>query len=884
MKVHDARKVALQAALRGWIRPEDVWDAACRWALDGEAKDASEMLGGLLDPEQIAVIERDLEPDPAQPRMYAETVPVSISEVSVAPMSIPVGRPERAHGSRYVHKERLGAGGVGEVVAALDRETRRVVALKMLKQGAAAEPVIVYRFVEEARITAQLEHPNIVPVYDLGAMPNGEPYYTMRVVKKRSLRDVLENQVTRKTWSMVRLLGAFLQVCRALAYAHSNGVIHRDIKPENILLGDFGEVYLADWGLAKVEPTSALQLHGEGSSPPPAHTEAGGTAGYMAPEVLRGEWDTVDHRVDLFAMGVVLYEMLTGHGPFEARSTAEMMIATVEKDPRLPRDFAPGCPLLLEDLCLAMLEKEPQKRPASMDDVAMAIEVYLEGAKEKERRRAEALRLCARAEDPVERFLALESERERLTEQARLALKHIKSWEPVEKKRVGWALEDLADKAEREAALALAEVIELYTKALGYDSECKDAHEGLARLYWTRARAAEAERRVATQLYFEALVVEHDEPKFGRLLRADGRLSVTSPVVGAEVFVQRYAESERVFVLGEMRHVGTTPLHETRLEPGSWVVTVRAEGMRDTRFPISLPRGSHHVAEVNLYSDAEIGEGYIYIPGGHVTLGGDLEAYDPIARQEVTVKDFALAKFPVTLREYCAFLDDLEKTDARVALRHAPHPDRGPEGFAVRRTAKGTWEPDPIIIEGEARHLFPEEEGHLWNVPAHLVDWFDAVAYCRWRSARSGSRIHLPTEAEWEKAARGADGRFYPWGDRFDATFALVRGSRAFATQPEPIGTFPRDVSPYGIHDMAGGMREWVGDIFGEKSAAELESEPIPAADVARGESGWRQVRSGAWMADHKWARSASRGGLYPLNRGPGLGFRCAKALDPRRG
>jgi serine/threonine-protein kinase len=597
---------------------------------------------------------------------------------------------------------------------------------------------------------------------------------------------------------------------------------------------------------------------------------------------LRGEWDTVDHRVDTFAMGVVLYEMLTGHGPFEARSTAEMMIATVERDPRLPREFAPGCPLLLEDLCLAMLEKEPLKRPASMDDVAMAIEVYLEGAKEKERRRAEALRLCARAEDPVERFLQLESERERLTEQARQALKHIKSWEPVDKKRVGWALEDLADKAEREAALALAEVIELYTKALGYDSECKDAHEGLARLYWTRARAAESERRVATQVYFEALVVEHDEAKFGRLLRADGRLSVTSPTAGADVFVQQWVERERVLVLDEMLHVGTTPVQEVRLAPGSWMVTLRAEGMRDTRFPVSLPRGAHHVAEVNLYTDAEIGEGYIYIPGGRVTLGGDLEAYDAVPRQEVMVKDFALAPFPVTLREYCAFLDDLEKTDARLALRHAPHVDRGPEGFSVRRTANGTWEPDPIIIEGETRRLFPQEEGHLWNVPAHLIDWFDSVAYCRWRSTRTGSKIHLPTEAEWEKAARGADGRFYPWGDRFDATFALVRGSRAFAPQPEPVGTFPRDVSPYGIRDMAGGMREWVGDIFGEKTAAELEAEVRPSDDTPRGESGYRQSRASNWQADHKWARAASRAAIYPLLRGTGLGFRCAKTLTPR--
>ncbi len=107
------------------------------------------------------------------------------------------------------------------------------------------------RFLNEARVTAQLEHPNVVPVYDLGSLPNGQPYYTMRVVKRQSLQDVLASDELRRHWPLVRLVGAFVQISRALAYAHRRGILHRDIKPENILLGDFGEVYLADWGNAK---------------------------------------------------------------------------------------------------------------------------------------------------------------------------------------------------------------------------------------------------------------------------------------------------------------------------------------------------------------------------------------------------------------------------------------------------------------------------------------------------------------------------------------------------------------------------------------------------------------------------------------------------------
>jgi serine/threonine-protein kinase len=199
----------------------------------------------------------------------------------------------------------------------------------------------------------------------------------------------------------------------------------------------------------------------------------------------------------------------------------------------------------------------------------------------------------------------------------------------------------------------------------------------------------------------------------------------------------------------------------------------------------------------------------------------------------------------------------------------------------VRRGPGGKWEPiAERLIEGEARKLYPPQEAREWDVPILLVDWFDAMAYCRWRSGQEGATVRLPTEAEWEKAARGADGRFYPWGDRFDPTFCHMRESRPFAQQPEPVGTFPTDESPYGVRDMAGGAREWMGDIHGSRTASELGGEPEPSLDTPRGESPLRRVRSGAWNVDNKWARAASRGaGHFSLTRGPGMGFRVAKSL-----
>ncbi len=640
------------------------------------------------------------------------------------------------------------------MVRATDRSVGRVVALKTLKEGMGMAPDVVDRFMAEACVTARLEHPNIVPVYEIGAFKNGQPYYTMRVVKQRNLQDVLGSKTLCAEWPLVRLVGAFVQISRALAYAHRLGVLHRDIKPENILLGDFGEVYLADWGNAKAMKDSPLgnaastTSRRPSSMPPGVHvfpdsrrtslsepSGLSGTPGYIAPEQIRGDRARSDHRADIFALGVVLYEILTGQHPFDAPTVLGVILATQTRIPKPPRSVAPSCPLVLEVLCLAMLAKDPHNRPESADRVALEAVALREGAQGRERRHEEARRLCELAQLPVERSAALGEERERLLTEARRLLRGVKGHEPVERKRPGWELEDRAGMVEREQAISAAEAIDLFTKALAYDPVSIEARASLSDLYWTRAREAEAERRPALRVYYEALVSEFDVGRYSALLRADAMLSIDTSPPGAVVTAHLYVQKDRVLVPVEPRILGRTPIVEA--PPPARELPAGAEAQRLPRRAIPgapsarrTPRGRSDP----LHRRRDRRRVRLRARGARSSAAAIPWRRPRCPSCEPELEDYAIGRFPVTFREYCAFLDALDRIDPALAEKRAPRDLRGADGAVVQRGPSGLWEPCESLIEGEARRMFPPEDGHLWNVPVVLIDWFDALAYCRWRT------------------------------------------------------------------------------------------------------------------------------------------------------
>ncbi len=232
---------------------------------------------------------------------------------------------------RYQWLDPVGRGGMAEVWRVRDLDLGRTLAVKVLRERLRGQPDFVRRFREEARITGQLQHPGIPPVHEVGTLPDGRPFFAMKLIKGRTLDELLRERPV-PTSELSRFLGIFEQVAQTLAYAHSRGVIHRDLKPLNVMVGAFGEVQVMDWGLAKVlrQPERAATVSQDATmaagpdgatiiNPRGADTTAGsvlGTPAYMAPEQARGEVDSLDERCDVFGLGAILCEILTGQPPY----------------------------------------------------------------------------------------------------------------------------------------------------------------------------------------------------------------------------------------------------------------------------------------------------------------------------------------------------------------------------------------------------------------------------------------------------------------------------------------------------------------------------------------------------------------------------------------
>ncbi len=294
---------------------------------------------------------------------------------------------------RYALHRKLGEGGMGEVRLCEDKRIGREVALKVMKADTAARRDALPRFLREARVQGQLEHPAVVPVYDMGLDDQGQPYFTMKRIRGLSLHEIIQrlkdkDALTRERFTRRRLLTAFNTVCLALDYAHSRGVLHRDLKPANVMLGDFGEVHLIDWGLARVSGVAELTVIETGSTEPLTNTRQGelmGSPGYLSPEQARGEHTTMTNAADIYSLGAILFELLT-YEPMTPGELVDRIHATLRGEvERRPSVRVPSAdvPVELEQIILKATEHLPARRYARARDLALAVERYLDGDRDE---------------------------------------------------------------------------------------------------------------------------------------------------------------------------------------------------------------------------------------------------------------------------------------------------------------------------------------------------------------------------------------------------------------------------------------------------------------------------------------------------------------------
>ncbi len=824
----------------------------------------------------------------------------------------------RTGAARYERLEKLGSGGMAIVYRALDHKLGREVALKEVRPDLALEHEVRARFKREAEAIARLSHRHVVALLDT-LEEEGRLVLVMELVKGEPLSQILAS----RRGDAPTLARIVAKAARGVHHAHEQGIVHRDLKPSNVLLDTAsGEPKVADFGLA--------HLGAEGTK----LTQTGallGTPLYMAPEQVEGR--AIGPPTDVYALGVILYEVLAGRVPFEGDTLPQITARIVRDEPVPPRRIRRGVPRDLETIALACLEKDPARRYASAAALADDLERALAGeaivarppgalaraVRWASRRRALAASLAvlvacggvaggvaggvllrqrariaslleaARSEpDParaadlyaevaalapgnpeaparaIEKRLeaervakakttaelvlagrrALEAEARARQEivSVRAAIAALSSgivpYAGAAEKRPLWDLELRIETLTHDADVARADAEASFLGALSVDATAKAAREAFAALHYEAYEDAERRGDHARMEVERRLVLLHGSADDVAKLGAPGVLSLDTTPSGASVWLLRYetgpdrrlvprpakpAREMGVAALASSVPVaedlpldascclGQTPLRSVAVPPGSYLLVFTLEGYRPVRYPILVTRGLERSATVRIFTDAEIGKGFVYVPGGEFIFGGetrtaranDLEAH-------ARTKDLFIGRYEVTMEEYTAFLDSIAAEDGpEDAQDHVPRQQRSLKG------ARYLWN---YPRDGQRGFVPPQYAG----LPVYGISWEDARAYVRWRTEEARARgekrkYRLPTEREWEKAARGADGRVFPWGDHFDWTFCLGGQSSKDSVAgkhvtPRPPGTYPHDESPYGIRDLAGNVSEWVGE------------------------------------------------------------------------
>ncbi|MEE2789600.1 MAG: bifunctional serine/threonine-protein kinase/formylglycine-generating enzyme family protein [Myxococcota bacterium] len=765
---------------------------------------------------------------------------------------------------KYDVLNEVARGGVGVIQLVRDKDLLRKIVMKTLIDGNHADNYVRQKFIEEAQITAQLEHPNIVPVHEFGYLSGGEVFFTMKRIQGRTLKDVLRklrkgDAEVAEAFGRTRLINIFQSVCQAIAFAHSRGVLHRDIKPSNVMIGEYGETLVLDWGVAKVigseekyeAPAEQVVTDRSVSDDVTMVGLITGTPSYMAPEQAAGRIDRLDARSDIYALGALLYEMLCLKPPFKRKTHRDTLKAVITEAVVPPSIRAPeqNVPNSLETIALKCLEKRRSNRFQSVDEMIETLSKYLAGVEDLDRR---AQQSDERLEVGIEHVQSYDQKRAQHSEQAELIAElewDIPTFASIGEKRSLWAAQTRLSALDDDVRLAFSDATTALVEAIGFNPDNVEACNELARLYWSKYQDALGRGDTATADEYRALVQTYDRGLFTERLTGDARLIVRSDPPGARVIIQPVVESDHLRGPGAPRELGVTPLNNVPLPEGDWILVLKLAGFRDVKHAVSLRRTEVTELSTQMYTDEQVGPHFLYVPGGRFEYGGDASCASARNRRAIESTPFFMSRYPVTCAEYLAFLRSLGRKRPDEAKLRAPR---------VRNDSSVLWD-----LDENGLYCLPNEkqDGLDWEPhwPIIGISFADAVTYCRWYSQRTGTEVRLPTEIEWEKAARSADGRPYPWGHYFDALFCKMAGSRSGTPRPERVGSFRSDCSVYGVYDMAGLIREYCDSSFSK------------TADL-------RVVRGGSYLTNNGAACRAT--GRWPVHlKAPSLehGFRIVR-------
>ena len=718
---------------------------------------------------------------------------------------------------KYEIQEELGQGGFGTVYKALDKTLNRTVAVKVLHPNLVNDPTFLKRFRQEAQLAAQLDHANLVTVHDFGEF-EGRFYIVMNYLSGGSLKELIKKE---GALGKERSLKIFEQLCEGLGYAHKRNIVHRDLKPGNILFDGEGNARISDLGFAKL-----LQSNTSASF----STSGGmvGTPAYMAPEIWRGKPAT--SATDIYSLACVLVEMLTGQPLFGGESTPEIMLKHFEAlqlPESLPEEWKP----VLE----AALHKDQGTRTANAAD-------FLEQIKQAEQKanqpvKAEQKEKAANIKPEEKQMTALEAGGEVLNNdsgevhkilQRSLDSLPVETVFESEKELKRKSEEDKKEKAEASKILAATQSKTQVAGAIQNEAEKlkREANPVLVEVESRESKTAE-EGNQASKTGSNAQNWQSTSPS--------GQRTTEKQEAGAKESTKAEAEKSKL-MSGVI--IGFVSLAVIILAINIWIDTHTPKVVYSSPTATAAAQTATSKSEFGLGSTKtrqKDGMEQVYVPAGNFIMGseaGDADAFvEEMPERTVYLDAYWIDKYEVSNGQYQECVENGACTE-------------------------------PQYSESEIRSEYYGNSIYD-DYPVNCVDWYQAKAYCEWAGG------DLPTEAQWEKAARGDHGKKYPWGNQVpDSSYANYDGNIGDTTE---VGSYEKGMSPYGAMDMAGNVWEWVNDWYADEYDVNDTNNP-------KGPSGTREkrvLRGGSWPDDDLSIRMAYRLMKEPNFWNYDLGFRC---------